>query len=61
VNATAIGRIVTMAMFGAICFVLLVPLAIQRHQVPFAIAVVVLFLAYLIFNAIAWRRSFRRP
>ena len=58
-NVTAIGRLLTMAMFGAICFVLLVPLAIQRHQVPFAIAVIVLFVAYLIANAIAWRR-FRR-
>jgi hypothetical protein len=60
VNVAVIGRILTMAMFGAICFVLLVPLAIQRHQIPFAIAVIVLFLVYLIANAIAWRRTFRR-
>ncbi|HEY1682296.1 MAG TPA: hypothetical protein VGF98_11705 [Candidatus Tumulicola sp.] len=59
-NVAVIGRILTMAMFGAICFVLLVPLAIQRHQIPFAIAVIVLFLVYLIANAIAWRRTFRR-
>lgn len=59
-NVAAIGRILTMAMFGAICFVLLVPLAIQRHQIPFAIVVIVLFVAYLIANAIAWRRNFRR-
>lgn len=58
-NVAVIGRILTMAMFGAICFVLLVPLAIQRHQIPFAIAVIVLFLVYLIANAIAWRRTFR--
>jgi hypothetical protein len=60
VNVAVVGRILTMAMFGAICFVLLVPLAIQRHQIPFAIVVIVLFLAYLIANAIAWRRTFRR-
>ncbi len=59
-NVAVIGRILTMAMFGAICFVLLVPLAIQRHQIPLAIAVIVLFLVYLIANAIAWRRTFRR-
>jgi hypothetical protein len=60
VNVPLIGRILTMTMFGAICFVLLVPLAVQRHQLPFAIAVVVLFVAYLVANAIAWRRNFRR-
>jgi hypothetical protein len=60
VNLTLVARIVTMTMFGAICFVLLVPLALQRHQLPFAIAVIVLFCVYLAANAIAWRRNFRR-
>jgi hypothetical protein len=60
VNVQLIARLITMTMFGAICFVLLVPLAIQRHQLPFAIVVVALFLAYVVINAIAWRRNFRR-
>ncbi len=59
-NLSLVARLITMTMFGAICFVLLVPLALQRHQIPFAIAVAVLFVAYLVFNAFAWRRNFRR-
>jgi hypothetical protein len=60
VNVQLIARVLTMLMFGAICFVLLVPLAIQRHQIPFAIVVVALFVVYIVINAIAWRRNFRR-
>jgi membrane-bound metal-dependent hydrolase YbcI (DUF457 family) len=60
VNLSLIARVITMTMFGAICFVLLVPLALQRRQIPFAIAVGALFVAYVVFNAIAWRRNFRR-
>jgi hypothetical protein len=60
VNVQLIARILTMTMFGAICFVLLIPLAIQRHQIPFAVVVFALFIAYVVINAIAWRRSFRR-
>ena len=41
-NVSLIARLITMTMFGAICFVLLVPLALQRRQIPFAIAVVAL-------------------
>jgi amino acid transporter len=60
VNVQLIARIITMTMFGAICFVLLVPLAVQRHQLPFAVVVVALFVVYVVINAIAWRRNFRR-
>jgi hypothetical protein len=60
VNVQLVARIITMTMFGAICFVLLLPLALQRHQLPFAIAVIALFCIYLIANFVAWRRNFRR-
>jgi hypothetical protein len=60
VNVQLIARIITMTMFGAICFALLVPLAVQRHQLPLAVVVVALFVVYLVINAIAWRRNFRR-
>jgi hypothetical protein len=60
VNVQLIARIITMTMFGAICFVLLVPLAVQRHQLPLAVIVVALFVVYIVLNAIAWHRNFRR-
>jgi hypothetical protein len=49
-------RIITVVMFGAICFVLIVPLAMQRHQPVLAIAVSVLFVIYLAANIVLWRR-----
>jgi amino acid transporter len=60
VNVQLIARIITMTMFGAICFALLIPLAVQRHQIALAAVVLALFVVYLIINAIAWRRNFRR-
>lgn len=59
-NVQLIARIITMTMFGAICFVLLVPLAVQRHQLPLAVIVLALFVVYIVLNAIAWHRNFRR-
>jgi amino acid transporter len=49
-----------MTMFGAICFALLIPLAVRRHQLALAGVVLGLFVVYIIINAIAWRRNFRR-
>ncbi|HTU68873.1 MAG TPA: hypothetical protein VMF11_01015 [Candidatus Baltobacteraceae bacterium] len=53
-------RFMTVAMFAAICFVLIVPLAIQRHQMFIAIGVPVLFAIYLVANFVLWRRMKRR-
>jgi hypothetical protein len=53
-------RIVMVAMFGAIAFVLIVPLAIQRHQTAIAIGIPVLFVLYLAANVVLWRRMKRR-
>lgn len=53
-------RVVTMAMFAVICFVLLLPMALQRHQTAFAIGVVVAFVAYLVVNVVLWLRLKRR-
>jgi len=49
-------RIMTVLMFGAICFVLIVPMALQRHNTPLAIGIGVLFVAYLVTNVVLWRR-----
>ena len=49
-------RIMTVLMFGAICFVLIVPLALQRHNTTLAIGIGVLFVLYLIANVVLWRR-----
>ena len=49
-------RIFTVLMFGAICFVLIVPMAMQRHNTILAIGVSVAFVLYLILNIVLWRR-----
>jgi hypothetical protein len=45
-----------MAMMGVICFALLLPLALQRHNALLAIAIVAMFALYLGVNVVAWRR-----
>lgn len=50
------GRIFTIVMFAAICFVLIVPMALQRHNLPLAIGISAAFVAYLIANILLWRR-----
>lgn len=49
-------RIVTVVMFAAICFVLIVPMALQRHNTPLALGVGSIFVLYLIANVVLWRR-----
>jgi hypothetical protein len=49
-------RIMTVLMFGAICFVLIVPMALQRHNPSLAVGIGVLFVVYLIANVVLWRR-----
>ena len=51
-----ITRIVTMLMSGVICFALLVPLALARHNALLAAAVVVVFVVYLAANVLLWLR-----
>jgi hypothetical protein len=49
-------RIITILMFGLICFVLIVPLAMQRHQPAIAIGIALVFACYLVANVVLWRR-----
>ena len=51
-----VSRIVTILMSAVICFALLLPLALQRHNVALAILVVGVFAAYLVANVVLWLR-----
>jgi hypothetical protein len=51
----AFGRIMTVVMFGAICFALIVPLALQRGNPWLAAGVAALFLIYALANVFLWR------
>lgn len=50
------SRILSLAMAAVLCFVLLVPMALARHNTGLAIFIVVVFLAYLAGNVALWLR-----
>jgi hypothetical protein len=47
-------------MAGVLCFGLLVPLAIARHNPALAIVIAVVYIVYLAANAVLWQRMRRR-
>jgi hypothetical protein len=49
-------RILTMLMFGVLCLVLIVPIALQRHNTAIAVGIPVVFAIYLAANVVLWRR-----
>jgi hypothetical protein len=49
-------RIITVLMFGVICFALIVPLALQRHEPIIAIGIAIVFVLYLVAQIVLWRR-----
>lgn len=49
-------RIITVAMFGVLCFLLIVPMAVQHHNLFLAVGISVVFVLYLIVNIVLWRR-----
>lgn len=51
-----ISRFFTIAMAGVICFGLIVPLALSRHNTILAEIVGGLYLAYLVVNVLLWQR-----
>jgi hypothetical protein len=51
-----VTRLATIAMAAVICFVLIVPLALRRHNVALAVVAGALFAAYAIVNVVVWRR-----
>jgi hypothetical protein len=60
VNFVPFSRFFTIATAGVVCFGLIVPLALQRHQTAIVVGVSVLFVLYLIANVVLWRRMNRR-
>ena len=51
-----LSRLFTIAMAGVVCFGLIVPLALSRHNTVLAATVGGLFVAYLVVNVLLWRR-----
>ncbi len=54
------SRIIALLMAGVLCFALLVPMSLARHNSALALFVVVVFFAYLIANVVLWQRTRRR-
>ena len=53
-------RIVTIAMAGVVCFALLLPAALARHNLALAVFAVAIFAAYAGVNLLLWRRLKQR-
>lgn len=55
-----ISRLFTVLMAGVVCFGLIVPLAMTRHDVTLARVIIALFVAYVAFNVLTWLWQRRR-
>ncbi len=53
------SRIIALLMAGVLCFGLLVPMSLARHNPALALFVVAVYLAYLIANVVLWQRMRR--
>jgi hypothetical protein len=53
-------RLITVAMFAVLCFALIVPMALQRHNTFLAFGIAIVFVLYLIANVVLWLRMKRR-
>ena len=49
-----ISRFFTVLMAGVVCFGLIVPLAIVRHDMTLARVIIALYVAYVAFNVLLW-------
>lgn len=49
-----ISRFFTVLMAGVVCFGLIVPLAIVRHDTTLARVIIALYVAYVAFNVLLW-------
>ena len=49
-------RIITMSMFAVLCFVLIVPMALQRGNTVLAVGITLVFVLYVMVNLLLWRR-----
>jgi hypothetical protein len=53
------SRIVALLMAAVLCFALLVPMSLARHNALLAVFVAVVFFAYLVANLVLWQRMRR--
>ena len=53
-------RIVAVAMSGVLCFGVILPLALHRHNPLLAVFVTVVFIAYLVANIVLYMRMRKR-
>lgn len=49
-----VSRFFTVFMAGVVCFGLIVPLAIVRHDIILARVIIALYVAYVAFNVVLW-------
>jgi len=55
-----ISRLITIAMAGVVCFGLIVPLALSRHDYTLERLVIAVYVAYLVVNVVVWLWERRR-
>ena len=53
------SRIIAVLMAGVLCFALLVPMSLARHNGALALFIVLVFLAYVAGNVVLWQRMRR--
>jgi hypothetical protein len=51
-----VSRVFAIVMAGVLCFGILVPLSLARHNIGLAVFTTIVFIAYLAANAILWQR-----
>lgn len=51
-----ITRIIALIMAGILCFGILVPLSLARHNPGLAVIVAIIYIAYLVGNVVLWQR-----
>lgn len=54
-----LSRIIALLMAGVLCFALLVPMSLARHNAALAVFVVAVFFAYAAGNIVLWQRMRR--
>jgi amino acid transporter len=54
------SRIIALLMGAVLCFALLVPMSLARHNAALAVFIVAVFFAYVVANVALWQRTRRR-
>lgn len=55
-----VTRLFAVATAAVLCFGVLLPIALRRHEIAIAIGAGILFVVYLAANIVAWRRMSSR-